>query len=150
MFNKIKNKVLIGIAGVLIAIASAFVGAVKGEQILVGGPSTVSLVASTTIYAFDNTTNQQIVGTSSKRVAFSVQPLWCGFSATGGAVLVNLRPDQVATSAPTFIASIAVLASTTQTFSDRSELPNVQGSVRAGLTSGTCGQVVVTEWRTSF
>lgn len=108
-----------------------------------GGTGAVSTTASTTAYAITTSASVRILATSTKRSAFSVNPVNC---ASGGVVYLNLEnPDAAATAA----VGYPVLSSTTATFIDDADLPVNTNSVQAITVAGNC-TVNVTEWTTNF
>lgn len=94
------------------------------------------------------TTSQRLWATSTnqatplRRISATVQATNC--TTGSGPVYLNLRNDKVAVEND----GLAVLASTTQTFSDAFVSP-VQGSIQGITSKGTC-TVLVTQWLSSF
>jgi len=129
----------------IIAILSALILVIGGGTMgaKLGGTSAVSTTASTTAYTVTTGTSVRVLATSTKRTAFSVQPINC---ATGAVSYLNLEnPDAAATAAVGF----PVIASTSVSFIDNADLPVNTNSVQAITTVGTC-TLSVTEWTTNF
>lgn len=90
------------------------------------------------------TSSLRLLSTSSatRRLGATFQPVNC---TANGTLFLRMEGDIAAVANTRF----AVLASTTQAFSDYPQLPVVQGSVQGIVNTGTC-TVLVTEWRSQY
>jgi len=136
-----KNKIIITVGAlvVLIGLWVSPIGVSLGSTVSGGAPT--FKVASSTSYILGQTSTRILsTSTPTRRMAVTVQPISC---TAGGPVFLSTN-DVVAVTSGT--STIAVFASTTQSFGDYPNVPVVQGSVQAITQTGTC-TVLVTEWR---
>lgn len=111
------------------------------EVIEFSGTDSIATTASSTTDTLAQT-SKSLFGTSTKRVAFAVQPVGC--TAPGAFVrLAQGRGEAAATT-----SGLAVFATTTQTFDDHN-IVFPTGNIQGITTFGTC-TVILTEWRTNF
>ena len=129
-----KNKILLVIMAVLSLLG------IGGGAAYLGGPGGTEVTASTTVFSLTDDTSLQLLGTSSRRVAFQAQVYNC--SNATSTVTLRLSSDSPATG----INGISVYASSTEKFGDNAEIPMYQNAIQ-GIVNGVSCTVRITEWR---
>lgn len=128
--------------GVLIFIGLGFAAYMflqpEVQDALLAGQNSPALIASSTQLTL-TTSSQLIVASSSKREAFTVQPIYC--NAGSDVYMKHSVPATVAN------ASLIAYASSTRDFDDKTSPRNQSAAVHGITNAGTC-TVIVTEWRT--
>lgn len=144
------QKIILSVLVLLLMVTCGSIGALFGRNI---GGNTGGLainaptfyVSSSTAFVVTTSTSLRLLATSTKRVAYTIEPLAC---PTNGGIFLNADSDKAATTS----AGIFAFASTTLNFGTYpNALPSIIGAVQgvAGA-AGTCQNVLVTEWRTQY